>query len=59
MSPRMGRPPSKDPKSHETRIRMSNREVEMLEICCQRTGMTRADVIRKGIELVYKDLEKK
>lgn len=59
MSPRMGRPPSNNPKIHETRIRMSDKEVEMLEICCQRTGMTKADVIRKGIELVYNNLEKK
>ena len=56
MSPRMGRPPSNDPKSHETRIRMSDRELEMLEICCQKTGMTKANVIRKGIELVYKQV---
>lgn len=56
MSPRMGRPPSNDPKSHETRIRMSDREVEMLKTCCEKTGMTKADVIRKGIEMVYKEV---
>lgn len=57
MSPRTGRP-TKDPKKHETRIRMSDREIEMLETCCEKTGMTKADVIRKGIELVYKEVSK-
>lgn len=58
MSPKMGRP-TEDPKKHETRIRMSDREVEMLEICCKKTGMTKADVIRKGIELVYREVSEK
>ena len=55
MSPRTGRPTT-DPKKHETRIRMSDREIEMLEICCKKTGLTKADVIRQGIELVYKQV---
>lgn len=55
MSPRTGRPTT-DPKKHETRIRMSDREIEMLKICCKKTGMTKADVIRTGIELVYKQV---
>jgi len=58
MSPRNGRPPSKDPKIHETRIRMSDSDVEKLEYCCKITGMTKADVIRKGIEMVYNGLKK-
>lgn len=53
MSPRTGRPPSKDPKRHETRIRMSDEDVEILEYCCKKTGMSRTDVIRKGIREVY------
>lgn len=55
MSPRTGRPTT-DPKKHETRIRMSDKEIEMLEICCKKTGLTKADVIRQGIELVYKQV---
>ena len=57
MTAKMGRPTS-DPKRHETRIRMSDKEVEMLEVCCKKTGMSKADVIRKGIELVYKEVTK-
>lgn len=55
MSPKTGRPTS-DPKKHETRIRMSDEDVRMLEECCKITGMTKADVIRKGIRVVYESL---
>lgn len=58
MSPRNGRPPSKDPKIHETRIRMSDSDINKLEYCCKQTGLTKADVIRKGIDEVYKQLKK-
>lgn len=56
MSPRTGRPTT-DPKKHETRIRMSDEDVRLLEICCQITGMTKADVIRRGIREVYKQVK--
>lgn len=35
MSPRSGRP-TDNPKRHETRIRMSDEDVEILEYCCQK-----------------------
>lgn len=58
MSPRNGRPPSKDPKKHETRIRMSDTDIEKLEYCTKITGFTKADIIRKGMDEVYKQLKK-
>lgn len=57
MSPRTGRPTSA-PKTHETRIRMSDEDVRILEICCQKTGLTKADVIRQGIREVYEKVKK-
>jgi predicted DNA-binding protein len=56
MSPRTGRPTS-DPKNHETRIRMSDEDVRLLEICCEKTGMSKADVIRQGIREVYEKVK--
>lgn len=56
MSPRTGRPTS-DPKKHETRIRMSDEDIEILNICCEKTGLSKADVIRKGIREVYKQIK--
>lgn len=57
MSPRTGRPTT-DPKKHETRIRMSDEDVKILEYCCQITGMSKTDVIRQGIREVYERLKK-
>lgn len=56
MSPKTGRP-TDEPKKHETRIRMSDEDIRILEICCQRTGMTKAEVIRMGIREVYKKVK--
>lgn len=58
MSPAHGRPPSKDPKEHQKRIRMSDEDVKILGYCCKATGRTQSDVIREGIREVYKKLKK-
>lgn len=58
MSPRTGRP-TKDPKKHETRIRMSDEDVKLLETCCKKTGLSKADVIRQGIREVYEQVKEK
>lgn len=57
MSPKRGRPTT-DPKKHETRIRMSDEDVRILEECCRLTGMTKADIIRQGIREVYEKVKK-
>ncbi len=57
MSPRTGRP-TDAPKKHETRIRMSDEDVELLNFCCKITGKSKADVIRDGIREVYYKLKK-
>lgn len=56
MSPRTGRP-TDNPKRHETRIRMSDEDVKILEYCCLKTGMTKTDVIRQGIRKVYAEIK--
>ena len=52
MTTKKGRP-TDAPKTHETRIRMSDEDVMILENCCRATGKTKADVIRDGIREVY------
>ena len=56
VSPRTGRPTT-DPKNHETRIRMSDEDVRLLKICCEKTGLSNADVIRRGIREVYEKVK--
>lgn len=58
MSPAYGRPPSKDPKRNDTRIRLTDSERKKLDFCSDKTGMTKADVIRHGIDMVYQKITK-
>ena len=58
LSPRTGRP-TNDPKKHETRIRMSDEDLKLLNYCCDKTGLTKADIIRQGIRVVYEKVAKK
>jgi len=57
MSPKTGRP-TQDPKKHETRIRMSDHDARILEECCKATGLSKSDVMRKGIRMVYESIKK-
>lgn len=57
MSPRTGRP-TNDPKNLNTRVRLSDEDVVMLEYCCELTGKKKAEIIRMGIRKVYEELKK-
>ena len=56
MSPK-GRP-TNDPKVLNTRIRLSEDDVKRLEYCHQKTGFTKSEIIRMGIQEVYNKLKK-
>lgn len=53
----MGRP-TDNPKQLSTRIRLSETDVQRLEFCSQKTGKTKSEIIRMGIEKVYEELSK-
>lgn len=57
MSPRTGRP-TDDPKTLNTRIRLSQRDIEKLEWCSEKLNVPKSEVIRLGIEKVYQELTK-
>lgn len=57
MSPKTGRP-TDNPKNLNTRIRLSDDDVKRLEYCAQKTGLTKSEIIRKGIKEVYDKLQK-
>lgn len=57
MSPRNGRPPSDNPKGHRKSYRLSDGDMQKLDICIKETGLTATEIIRKGIDLVYKELK--
>lgn len=55
---KMGRP-TDNPKQLSTRIRLSDTDVQHLEFCSQKTGKTKSEIIRMGIEKVYEDMNRK
>ena len=57
MSPQVGRP-TDDPKNLNTRIRLSESDVEKLIYCTEKLGIKRAEAIRMGIDKVYEELKK-
>lgn len=59
MSPRMGRPPSADPKHNDMKIRLTDSERERLDYAAKVLGMTKSDVIRQGIDLMYQKAKEK
>lgn len=57
MARKMGRP-TDEPKTLNTRIRLSEADIKMLEFCVNKTQKTKAEIIRQGIRVVYEGLQK-
>lgn len=51
---KMGRP-TDNPKTHNFVVRLTEEEFKLLEFCCQKTGLKKADVIRQGIRKIAKE----
>lgn len=56
MSPKTGRP-TEDPKKHETRIRMTDEDLRILNFCSQKLGKTKSEIMRMGIREVYEKIK--
>ena len=56
---KMGRPPSDNPKSETLRIRVDSDTVKKLDDCSRALDTNRSDIVRKGIDRIYDDLNKK
>lgn len=53
---KMGRPTT-NPRTGQINVRLSERELALLNECAERRGTTRTDVIARGIEMVHRELE--
>lgn len=53
---KMGRP-TDNPKTIVKRARMSEEDVEKLQICCNVLGISESDVLRMGIDEVYQKIK--
>lgn len=59
MSPRTGRPTTDPRGENRTGVRLTETDMNKLEFCIKETGMTKTEIIRKGIDLVYQQIAKK
>ena len=58
MSPRTGRP-TDDKKETRLQFRLSDGDKEKLEYAAEVLGLTKAEVIRRGIDHMYVEAQKK
>lgn len=60
MSPKTGRPPA-DGRTKDERItfRANSRDTEKIDYCCSKTGLSKSEVIRKGVDILYIQLKEK
>lgn len=52
MSPRTGRPKAENPKSVDVKVRLDEQTNKQLLAHCKAHGITRAEALRRGIELL-------
>lgn len=58
MSPKIGRPKSTNPKNQRLEIRITMADAERLNQCAKVLGVTRTDVLLKGLDMVEKEIKK-
>ena len=52
---KMGRP-TDDPKSFRLEIQLTEDRRAMLDYCAEATGLSRAEIIRRGIDRMYTEI---
>lgn len=58
MASKMGRPKVDNPRSVQTRIRMTKEESAMLSKCAKILGVSKTNVVIQGIKKVYDAIQK-
>ena len=59
MTPPMGRPRIDNPKATQVSARMDAETIRKLEYCMKTLNMTKAEVLREGVERVYQEASNK
>lgn len=58
MKPQMGRPKIDNPRSTQLGVRLTKNELDKLDFLSENFKLTRAETIRKCIELIFRDIKK-
>ncbi len=56
---KMGRPPVENPLTERLYLRVDDKTKNLLDECTEKLNITRSAVVRRGIERVHDDLNKK
>ena len=56
MTSKMGRPKKDITRDIKVNTRLTEEEEEKLLYCCEVLGLTKAEVVRKGIDKVYNEV---
>lgn len=59
MSPRTGRPKIENPKNTMIRVRLDKEAVDDLKECAEALQTSNSEIVRKGIQLVKSEIQKK
>lgn len=59
MTSKMGRPKKDITRDIKVNTRLTEEEEEKLVYCCEVLGLTKAEVVRKGIDKIYNELKPK
>lgn len=59
MSSKMGRPVEGEPKDFRLQLRVDKTTTEKLDKCVEKLHLTRSDVVRMGIDEIYKQATEK
>ena len=55
MSPRTGRPKAENPKNNVIRVRLDDNVTEQLDNYCTKHETTRAEALRRGIDMLLNE----
>lgn len=58
MSPRTGRPPSDNPKSHPIHVRLDKKSLDILARYCKQENIRQTEGIRQGIQMLEDKIKK-
>lgn len=50
--------PTEDRKENRLQFRLSDGDIEKLDYCCKVLSLTKAEIIRQGIEEIYQKVRK-
>ncbi len=53
----MGRP-TDAPKNNRESFRLSDDDIKKIKFCMEKANMSKTDIVRKGIDLVYQETAK-